>query len=88
MWRGKIGQAIDITTEDNVNVVEGMVREKGRITAYSIIKDKLNFQKMCARWAPKEFSAQHMAQRLDITRKHLAYFCCEGRWILTANCNR
>jgi hypothetical protein len=35
-------------------------------SAYQIINDELGFHKICARWMPRELTAEHKRKRVEI----------------------
>ena len=67
------GRPVEIGTNDNLRKVEELIRENRRVTidevaavihcshgqAYAIMHDQLNFQKVCARWVPKQLTAKN-----------------------------
>ena len=78
------GPPVTVTNE-NIERVREMILSDRRVTidkvayclqishgsAYEIIHNRLGFNKVCARWVPKQLTQLHKQQRLDICQKHL-----------------
>jgi len=52
-------------------------------SAYQIIHDELGFHKVCARWLPRELTAEHKRQRVEICQHLLDRYNSEGEEFLS-----
>jgi len=53
------------------------------VSAYQIIHDELGFHKLCARWVPRELTAEHKRKRVEICRCLLDRYSNEGEEFLS-----
>lgn len=74
-----------LSAADNIELARAMVLANRRMTVvevanhmqisrssvYEIIRDRLNFRKVCARWVPKHLTEAHKRKRLDIRQRLL-----------------
>jgi hypothetical protein len=68
--------------------VDTLIREDRRLTlahvadivafshgsAQAIVHDDLGYHKVCALWVPKQFTAQHKQQRVDVATRFLQHY--------------
>ena len=52
-------------------------------SAYQIIHDELGFHKVCARWVPRELTAEHKRKRVEICQHLLNRYNNEGKEFLS-----
>jgi hypothetical protein len=90
------GRPVEIATEATVQRVEELIRADRRITidsvatalgcshclAYSIMHDRLKFQKECARWMPRELKDREKMNRMGLSLQHLLQCVDEGEDML------
>lgn len=91
------GRPIQIATEKNVQLVNDLIKADRRITidcvssaigcsvglAYSIVHDRLNFHKVCARWVPRDLNAENKMNRMGQCLHNLCRYADEGEDMLT-----
>ena len=82
------GRPATVTTTRNEERTLEMIGENRRISvkeftgrlnvsvgfAYSLIRDSLNFSKVCANWVPKELTEERKRKRLNVCYRHLARY--------------
>ena len=52
-------------------------------SAYQMIHDELGFHKICARWVPRELTAEHKRKRVEICQRLLNRYNNEGEEFLS-----
>jgi hypothetical protein len=71
--------------DQHIQRVDAMIRENRRLTlarvanilgisygsAQTIVLDDLGYHRVCARWVPKQLTAQHKQQRIDVATRFL-----------------
>lgn len=90
------GRPVEIATDETMKKVDEMIRSDRRITvahvarsvgcsqglAYSIIHDRLQFRKVCARWVPRDLTPQHKLNRMGLALEHLCRYEAQGQDML------
>lgn len=90
------GRPSTSTTEEKIQQAREMVLANRRVTidnvasslqishgsAYKVIHDELNFHKICARWVPRELTAEHKRKRVEICQRLLDRYNNEGEEFL------
>jgi len=57
-------------------------------SAYQIIHDELGFHKLCARWVPRQLTAEHKRKRVEICQRLLNRYNNEGEKFFEQNSHR
>jgi len=52
-------------------------------SAYQMIHDEVGFHKLCARWVPRELTAEHKGKRVEICQRLLDRYNNEGEEFLS-----
>jgi hypothetical protein len=90
------GCPVETATEATVQRVEELIRPDRRITihsaatalgcshglTYSIMHDRLNFRKVCARWVPRELKDRETMNRKCLPLQHFLRYGDEGERML------
>ena len=88
---------MEIGSSDNLRKVEELIRENRRVTidevaavihcshgqAYAMMHDQLNFRKVCARWVPKQLTAENQQIRMGLALENLCRYHSEGEHMLS-----
>ncbi|KYO21352.1 histone-lysine N-methyltransferase SETMAR [Alligator mississippiensis] len=93
----RAGRPNTATTEDNIAKVDAAVRASKRVSIpelvaevgvsagsiHAILHDHLNYQKVCARWVPKQLTDVHKRQRVEVCTQLLQHLQDEGEGFLS-----
>jgi len=91
------GRPSTSTTDEKIQQAREMVLANRRVaidevvcslqishgSAYQIIHDELGFHKLCARWVPRELTAEHKRKRVEICQRLLDRYNNEGEEFLS-----
>ena len=91
------GRLSTSTTDEKIQQAREMVLANRRVaidevacslqishgSAYQIIHDELGFHKLCARWVPRELTAEHKRKRVEICQRLLDRYNNEGEEFLS-----
>ena len=91
------GRLSTSTTDEKIQQAREMVLANRRVaidevacslqishgSAYQIIHDELCFHKLCARWVPRELTAEHKCKRVEICQCLLSCYNNEGKEFLS-----
>ena len=91
------GRPSTSTTDEKIQQAREMVLANGQVavdevacslqishgSAYQIIHDELGFHKLCARWVPRELTAEHKRKRVEICQRLLDRYNNEGEEFLS-----
>ena len=91
------GRPSTSTTDEKIQQAREMVLANRRVAideiacslqishdfAYQIIHDELGFHKVCARWVPRELTAEHKHERVEICQRLLDRYKNEGEAFLS-----
>ena len=85
------------TTDNNVQAIEEMIRNNHRVTiadvaeklrmsigsAHAIVRDRLQYRKLCARWVPRSLTPAHKDARFMASLDFLQRYSAEGNDFLS-----
>ena len=88
---------VSTPTDEKIQQAREMVRANRRVaidevacsvqishgSAYQIIHDELGLHKVCARWVPRELTAEHKRKRVEICQRLLNRYKNEGKEFLS-----
>ena len=91
------GRPSTLTTEENVQAMEEMVRNNRRVTmveiaeqmrisvdsAHSIVRDRLQYRELCSRWVPRSLTPTHKDARFMASLDFLQRYSMEGNGLLS-----
>ena len=90
------GRPSTSTTEENIQQAQKIIMDNRRVkiddvayvlqishgSAYQIIHDVLGYHKICARWVPRQLTAEHKRKRVEICQGLLDRYNNEGEGFL------